>query len=36
MLVKPSDDHSKRLRLLEELRKSDRLDERQKDWLRDE
>lgn len=36
MLIKSADDHKKRLRLLEELRKSDRLDERQKDWLRNE
>ena len=36
MLIKPPDDYSKRLRLLEELRKSDRLDDRQKEWLRNE
>lgn len=36
MLIKSADDHKKRLRLLEELRNSDRLDERQKDWLRNE
>lgn len=36
MLIKPPDDYSKRLRLLEDLRKSDRLDDRQKDWLRNE
>ena len=36
MLIKSCDDHSKRLRLLDGLRKSDRLDERQKDWLRSE
>lgn len=36
MLIKSPDDKKKRLRLLEELRASDRLDERQKDWLRNE
>ncbi|MCP5268992.1 MAG: NERD domain-containing protein [Zoogloeaceae bacterium] len=36
MIIKSPDDRSKRLRLLEELRKSDRLDNRQKDWLRSE
>lgn len=36
MLIKSADDKSKRLRLLEELQKSDRLDERQKQWLREE
>lgn len=36
MIIKSPDDRSKRLRLLEELRKSDRLDDRQKDWLRNE
>ncbi|MCK9381771.1 MAG: NERD domain-containing protein [Sulfuritalea sp.] len=36
MLIKSADDKKKRLRLLQELAKSDRLDERQKDWLRDE
>lgn len=36
MLIKSADDHKKRLRLLEELRNSDRLDDRQKDWLRNE
>lgn len=36
MIIKSPDDRSKRLRLLEELRKSDRLDDRQKDWLRSE
>lgn len=36
MLIKSPDDHSKRLRLLEELKKSDRLDDHQKDWLRNE
>ena len=36
MLIKSPDDKKKRLRLLEKLRSSDRLDERQKDWLRDE
>ncbi len=36
MLIKSPDDKAKRLRLLEELRSSDRLDRRQKEWLRDE
>jgi len=36
MLIKSPDDKKRRLRLLEELRRSDRLDERQKDWLRNE
>ena len=36
MLIKSPDDKKKRLRLLEELRSSDRLDERQKEWLREE
>lgn len=36
MLIKSADDKSKRLRLLDELQKSDRLDDRQKKWLRDE
>lgn len=36
MIIKSPDDRSKRLRLLEELRKSDRLDDRQKEWLRNE
>jgi hypothetical protein len=36
MLIKSPDDHRKRLRLLEELKNSDRLDDRQKDWLRNE
>ncbi len=36
MLIKSPDDKKKRLRLLEELRSSDRLDEHQKDWLRKE
>lgn len=36
MLIKPPDDKSKRLKLLEELTKSDRLDDRQKHWLRQE
>ncbi len=36
MIIKPPDDRSKRLRLLEDLRNSDRLDDRQKDWLRNE
>jgi hypothetical protein len=33
MLIKVADDKSKRLRLLEELQSSTRLDARQKDWL---
>lgn len=36
MLIKSPDDKKKRLRLLEELRNSDRLTERQKDWLQGE
>lgn len=36
MLIKSADDKSKRLRLLDELQKSDRLDDRQRKWLRDE
>ena len=36
MLIKPADDKSKRLALLEDLQKSSLLDNRQKDWLRDE
>lgn len=36
MLIKSADDHKKRLKLLEELRNSDRLDERQKEWLQKE
>lgn len=36
MLIKSPDDKRKRLRLLEELRSSDLLDERQKEWLRNE
>jgi len=36
MLIKSPDDKKKRLRLLEELRRSDRLDERQKEWLHNE
>ena len=36
MLIKSPDDKKKRLRLIEELRSSDRLDERQKEWLRKE
>lgn len=36
MLIKSQDDKKKRLRLLEELRKSDRLDDSQKDWLQKE
>nr|CBA33837.1 hypothetical protein Csp_B21040 [Curvibacter putative symbiont of Hydra magnipapillata] len=36
MLIKSADDKSKRLALLEDLQKSNLLDSRQKDWLRDE
>lgn len=36
MLIKSADDKSKRLALLEDLQKSNRLDQKQKDWLRDE
>lgn len=36
MLIKSPDDHTKRLRLLDALGKSDRLDVRQKAWLRNE
>ena len=36
MLIKSADDKSKRLALLEDLQKSSLLDNRQKDWLRDE
>jgi hypothetical protein len=36
MLIKSQDDKSKRLWLLQELQKSDRLDERQKQWLKEE
>ncbi|MCX7166547.1 MAG: nuclease-related domain-containing protein [Rhodocyclales bacterium] len=36
MLIKSQDDKSKRLRLLDELQKSDRLDDSQKKWLREE
>lgn len=36
MLIKPRDDYRKRLRLLQELQNSDRLDERQKTWLQNE
>jgi hypothetical protein len=36
MLIKSPDDKKKRLRLLEELQKSDRIDERQRKWLREE
>ena len=36
MLIKSADDKSKRLRLLDELQKSDRLDDRQRQWLREE
>lgn len=36
MLFKSADDKSKRLKLLEELRRSALLDPRQKDWLDEE
>lgn len=36
MLIKAPDDKSKRLKLLQELQQSDRLDDRQKQWLRQE
>ena len=36
MLIKSLDDKSKRLKLLEELQKSDLLDEHQKNWLNDQ
>lgn len=36
MLIKSADDKTKRLKLLGELQKSDRLDVRQKDWLSSE
>lgn len=36
MLIKEPDDKSKRLKLLRELQKSDRLETHQKNWLRDE
>ncbi|MBT0571427.1 NERD domain-containing protein [Curvibacter sp. CHRR-16] len=36
MLIKSADDKNKRLALLEDLQKSKLLDERQKEWLRDE
>ncbi len=36
MLIKSADDHKKRLRLLVELKNSDRLDEHQKEWLHKE
>ncbi len=36
MLIKSADDKSKRLALLEDLQKSNRLDQKQKDWLREE
>lgn len=36
MLIKAADDKTKRLALLEDLRKSSLLDARQKEWLRDE
>lgn len=36
MLLKPADDKSKRVHLLEELGKSDRLDYAQKKWVREE
>ncbi|MGL5002037.1 MAG: nuclease-related domain-containing protein, partial [Casimicrobium sp.] len=36
MLIKTADDQSKRVRLLEDLQQSDRLDARQREWLVDE
>ncbi len=36
MLIKSADDKTKRLALLEDLQKSNRLDKKQKDWLREE
>lgn len=36
MLLKPTDDKTKRLALLEDLQRSPVLDRRQRDWLRDE
>ena len=36
MLIKAADDKTKRLKLLAELQKSDRLDDRQRDWLHQE
>lgn len=36
MLIKATDDKSKRLALLDDLQRSQRLDSRQRDWLRDE
>lgn len=36
MLIKAADDKTKRLKLLAELQNSDRLDDRQRDWLREE
>jgi hypothetical protein len=36
MLIKNADDKSKRLRLLQDLQNSDRLDDRQKSWLREQ
>jgi hypothetical protein len=36
VLIKPADDKSKRLALLEDLQKSPLLDRRQREWLRDE
>jgi hypothetical protein len=36
MLIKSPDDKSKRLKLLQELQQSEWLDERQRDWLRDQ
>lgn len=36
MLLKSADDKTKRVRLLEDLQKSNQLDARQRDWLKDE
>lgn len=36
MLIKPTDDKAKRLKLLEDLQKSPLLDHRQREWLREE
>lgn len=36
MLLKSADDKTKRIRLLEELQRSDRLDSVQRDWLETE
>jgi hypothetical protein len=36
MLIKSADDHSKRIKLLEELQKSPLLDEKQIKWLQEE